>query len=161
MAEIPLSKGKFAIVDDADYERISQFKWYINNSGYAVRKEPSPNVNGKRVYGKTVFMHRQINETPDGMFTDHLNSDRLDNRRHNLRNCTKSQNRMNTSSRGGSSKYKGVTWFARDKKWKAQSSYGGRHNHLGHFENEEDAALAYNFFALANFGEYAQLNTVG
>src|ERR1035437_132783 len=80
---IPLTgykgKGKFAIVDNEDYEFLNQFNWYMTDNGYAVYRHLA---NGTK---RTVRMHRLINKTPKGLVTDHINQDKLDNRKSNLR----------------------------------------------------------------------------
>ncbi len=99
MKKIPLTQGKFALVDDEDFEYLNQWKWKFL-SGYAARKK------GK----KTIYMHRLVNNTLDNKSTDHINMNKSDNRKENLRSSTSSQNKFNRDSMGGSSKYKGVSW---------------------------------------------------
>ena len=96
---IPLTQGKFAIVDDDDYEWLKQWKWCLSKSGYAVR---GTNCKPKQ---KIVFMHRQIMNVLLGMQVDHKNHTRLDNRKSNLRLCTGNDNRINRI-KGGIQKYK-------------------------------------------------------
>src|SRR5688572_24444050 len=107
MKLIPLTQGKFAKVDDADYECLSQWKWMVTHYGYACRFLQKDKK--KRV----IWMHRVINNTPDGMLTDHVNHDTLDNRRENLRTATHAYNNHNSRKRvdGVTSSYKGVYWF--------------------------------------------------
>lgn len=150
MKQIPLSKGCAALVDDVDFDMLMQWKWCYN-TGYAVRTDYS---SGKP---KRIYMHRLIMETPSGMETDHINSNRLDNRRSNLRVCTHQQNCMNVLP-VGASKYKGVTWHKGDRKWQSSIFVDGKLKYLGSFKSEEDAALAYNFAALEAFGEFAKQN---
>lgn len=93
MKQIPLTQGKFAIVDDEDYEELSKYKWCAiyspkTKSFYASRRAL---VNGKK---KPIAMHRQILDFPDKL-VDHINKDTLDNRKNNLRICSYSQNNMN------------------------------------------------------------------
>lgn len=156
---LPLTNGKFAFIDNDDYDCLSKHNWYVNCGGYPARKV-SYRENGKRVY-KTIFMHRVVNKTPDGLVTDHVNGDKLDNRKSNLRSCTHTQNMCNVTSRKNTtSKYKGVTWWARDKKWKAQARLHNITRHLGYFDTQEEAALAFNKFCKDNHGEFARLNDV-
>lgn len=75
------------VVDDQDFDSLNKLKWYLSSTGYAVR----------RMKGKTTYMHRIICNTPDGLFVDHINRNRLDNRRSNLRNVTWAENRNNIS----------------------------------------------------------------
>ena len=151
---IPLSQGKFAKVDDCDYDRISKHKWSVSVS-CAIRMSY---VTGK---AKSVLMHREIMSTPDGMETDHINGDRLDNRRANLRICTHGENQQNRRAKiWGGSGYKGVCWITKDKKWRAQIKVGGRVVYIGQYDNPKDAAIAYNKEAEKYFGEYARLNNI-
>jgi hypothetical protein len=156
MKQIPLTKGKFAIVDDEDFEFLSQWKWCAACGGkYAGRYET---INGKRT---GILMHRVIAKTPLGMDTDHINMDKLDNRKINLRVCTRRQNLMNKKSEPNStSKFRGVFLNKKLNKWSAQIKVEGKRTHLGTFKNEEDAAQAYNFVAFEHFGEFARLNIV-
>jgi hypothetical protein len=130
--KVPLANGQFAIVDDEDFELVSRFKWHLlkmHNKpiGYAV---------------SNVRMHRLIIDVPHDMYVDHINGDPLDNRRCNLRICTNSQNQQNTASRGGSSKYKGVSFNKKSGKWKAAFLFEGRHYYCGLWDCEDKAARA-------------------
>lgn len=148
---IELTQGKFALVDAEDYERLSKYKWHCHH-GYAVRNEKQPN--GKR---KTLPMHRQILETPLP-FVDHINLDRLDNRKSNLRGCSASENQANRGAvRNG---YKGVYRIHKSNGWAAQIRVKGKLHYLGHHPSEEMAALAYNKAALQFFGPFARLNNL-
>ena len=158
MKQIPLSKGKFALVDEDDFEFLNQWKWQCMANGYAVRGHFLGKIDGK-YKSKIIYMHRFINKTPDGLETDHINNDRLDNRKANLRTVTRSQNGRNVSpKKTGSSKYKGVSWHPQRKKWVAWIKYKEKQTYLGIFKSEVDAALAYNFAAIEHFGEHAGLN---
>jgi len=160
MKKIPLTQGKFALVDDEDFEWLNQWKWYYSKvgkdgiGGYAMRKF---RVNGKQ---KTIRMHRLINNTPDGMDTDHDNGNKLDNRRKNLRDATTSQNQINRKKGRGnySSRFKGVFWHKVTKKWHAQITLNGKRIHLGLFVSELAAAAAYDEAAIKFHGEFASLN---
>ena len=161
MAEIPLSKGKVAIVDDADLANVSIYKWHaVEKKGtwYAARSETTGRYRHRQVY-----MHREILGLAPKVGTDHVNGDGLDNRRFNIRPATKAQNGRNTNGcRNRRSKFKGVSWH-RDPKMAA----GGRWRyrlHLGtrciagYARTEEEAAIGYNKLARAHFGEFARLN---
>ena len=159
MKKISLTQGKFALVDDEDYEYINQWKWCYNN-GYAVRGKYIGTLNGKE---KTiiVYMHRIINKTPDGLHTDHISMDRLNNQKNNLRDCTVSQNHMNLKSyKNSSSKFKGVNWDKNREKWYVKIIINKKHTYLGRFSCEIEAAKAYNKAATENFGEFAKLNDI-
>ena len=152
MPSIPLSKGKHTIVDAEDYEWLMQWKWMYSTTGYAIRHMT---VNGKT---KTIRMHRQILDVPIGLFADHINGNRTDNRRMNLRVCTHAENQHNYRSYKGSSIYKGVAWDTDREKWRALIKVNRKSFFLGRYATQEDAARAYNAAALKYFGEFAQLN---
>ena len=158
--KICLSQGKSALVDSDHYEMLSKWKWCFHHTGYAVRT-----IKTKLPYGRRkshmVFMHRVVNGTPKGMYTDHINGDKLDNRKGNLRSATKAQSSMNTSPhKKSSSRHKGVVFHKKLGKWQSQIRINGKQKHLGVFEHEDDAALAYNSAAKKHFGEFAKLNNV-
>ena len=158
MKRIPLTNGKFAIVDDEDYERLSQYSWYTSkgrNTYYARRSIKEDNK------WKVRFMHHDIINVPIGFQTDHKNRKGYDNRKDNLRICTHAQNiqnsKLNKNSRY-SSCYKGVVWFKRTKKWRAYIKKKNVFTSLGYYKNEIDAAKAYDCKAKELFGEFACTN---
>jgi hypothetical protein len=137
-----------AIVDAADYEWLSGYTWTLCG-GYALRHSG----------GKNFFMHREIMHAPPGMVVDHINGNRLDNRRCNLRLCTRAQNVRNAAKRPGClSQYKGVSRDRRHNRWFATIYFEGRSIALDHFDDEAEAARAYDRAALELFGEFAWLN---
>lgn len=147
---IQLTQGQVAIVDNDDYEWINQWKWYyrrVSYTGYAVRRS------------KRIYMHRVVLNAPPDMEVDHVDGDGLNNCKCNLRLCTHSENLYNSKKRKRcSSKYKGVSWYARCRKWRAYIAPNGRHHHLGYFDSEKDAATAYDNAATKFFGDFAWLN---
>jgi hypothetical protein len=154
---IPLTRDMFAKVDERDYDELAQFNWtYGTGGGYVTRQIPCMR-NGERAQ-KLAYMHRVIMQTPAGMVTDHINHDTLDNRRSNLRVCTRAENSRNQSKYLGAkaSAYKGVkrTTGVRRESWEARV----RKNYLGCYATEEEAALAYDRAAEAMYGEFACLN---
>ena len=159
MKKIPLTLGKIAIVDDADYEWLSQWKWLAvkgRYTFYAVRRFRSPN--GKL---KTEQMHRKILGLMfgDKRQGDHKNHNGLDNRRNNLRICTHAQNQQNRNpNKACTSIYKGVNWDERNKRWRARIRIKGRLTHLGLFYSETEAAKTYDLFAKDIHGEFANTN---
>ena len=150
---IPLTKGFVTIVDEGDYDWLMQWKWCFCN-GYAIRGH------GGRKNRDYIYMHRLIMNFPNSKEIDHINGNKLDNRRSNLRISTRLQNGSNIGKRNGVSKYKGVSWHKGDGKWVAQIHPNRIHIHLGCFDNEEDAAFAYNKAAKKHFGEFARLNEI-
>jgi len=150
MKQIKLTKDKIAIVDDEDYKYLMQWEWYAFKTGnhwYAARSN-NPGI---------VLMHREIVKTPEGLMTDHINHNGLDNRRENLRICTNQQNQWNQKLKGMSS-YKGVVWNKNAKKWYARIKKFGKIIHIGTFLDEEEAARAYDGKAKELFGKFANLN---
>ncbi|MCK5611583.1 HNH endonuclease [Candidatus Pacearchaeota archaeon] len=152
MKQIELTRGFTTIIDDADCDLVPPISWQVNqnyNTCYAMGI----------LDGKRVFVHRLIMNARKGQIIDHVNGDGLDNRRCNLRFCTPSQNQQNSRKRAGcSSKYKGVSWVKREKKWRAAIKYKGKSSTLGHYDNESDAARVYDKKAKEIFGEFARLN---
>lgn len=161
MKVIPLNRGYSAIVDDEDYSLVSQFHWHAlvkpNRVCAALSK------NHEKQFG-TIYMHRILMKPPKNMVVDHINHDALDNRRCNLRVCTHSQNHANQRKRKkNSSRFKGVRYshYQQGKKrWEALIGWKGRQRFIGKFNNEEDAAIAYNVAAQLFFGPFACLNDV-
>lgn len=140
------------MVDDEDYELLAKRKWYFGGRGYVVSA-------GKEENKKVLYrMHRLILNPPPGMVVDHINRDRLDNRRSNLRICTHQQNLWNQERKIGqkTSRYKGV-WRRKDK-WRACIVKDGKTLHLGTHSSPEEAAMAYNLSAIKMHGEFARLN---
>jgi hypothetical protein len=152
MKTINLSQGKVAVVDDIDFDLISQYHWYYHN-GYA----EAHTKNGQAAFS----MHRLIFglRPGDGLDVDHINHDTLDNRRCNLRVCTRSQNTMNSrKSTHNTSGYKGVYWRKSKRRWLAHIKLDGVDRYIGYFHTAEDAAHAYDQKAKQLFGEFACLN---
>lgn len=147
---IPLSKGKFAIVDDEDFERVNQFKWGLLQGRYAQR-----NASAKNPYGR---MHRFILQAPPELNVDHINGNGLDNRKCNLRLCTQAQNVQNSKMpKTNVSGFKGVSQV-KSGNWRAQISVDNTSKALGTFKTKEEAARAYDRAALEYYGEFARLN---
>jgi hypothetical protein len=147
---IPLTKGKFAIVDAEDYEWLSRYKWHAmgGSNPYACRKKN----------GRTILMHRMILKPPPGMVVDHINGNGLDNRKCNLRICTHAQNMRNRPAVGGTSTFKGVRWDTKSHKWLATICLNYRCICIGYFDDEIEAARAYDRKAAELFGPFAYLN---
>jgi hypothetical protein len=157
MRTIPLSQGYVALVDDADYERVSQFKWSATKTKtnvYGIRKVRLPN-------GRTTsqMLHRFImGVTHPRVDVDHKDHNGLNNQRQNLRLCVRGENNGNSRKTRGSSRYKGVSWDSGRKLWRADIRVHDKPIYLGRFSEECDAALAYDAAARANFGVMAHCN---
>lgn len=151
MKEFPLNKGRFALVDDDIYEKLIAlgYKWHVSRFGYAIR------FNGR----KCQWLHRFVTDCPAGLEVDHIDRNRLNNQRSNLRLCNKVQNQGN---RPGSRKtgFKGVIHRMRNKhrKWEAYITKGGKCHSLGCFSDQIEAAKAYDSAAREHFGEFALVN---
>lgn len=142
-------EGKVALVDDDDFESVSRFNWFFSSAGYAVA-----NVQ-KNGCIFTLCMHRLIMDARDGEELDHINHDPLDNRRCNLRFCTRSQNVANTRKHSNNkSGFKGVSWHKSSMKWRAVINMNGKHTHIGSFVNIEDAVAAHALKSIEVFGEF-------
>lgn len=154
MIEIKLTQGKVAIVDDDCPIDILKMKWYYG-SKYAVR---NMNIGGKII---KIILHRLILDAPKGMQVDHINGNRLDNRRENLRICTQAENCKNRKeSKNNTSGYKGVSICSQTKKYKAVIQLNRKKIFLGRFKTAKEAAIAYNEAAVKYHGEFANLNKI-
>lgn len=153
MKYISVGHGLFATVDDEDYPAMSIITWHIqkgHKTYYAATNVPR----GDGRYS-TVGMHRMINNTPDGMHTDHRDGNGLNNTRLNLRTATRSQNAQNRSpNQGGTSPYKGVHWRKERSRWIAAIRIDGKLHRIGSFHDEQAAAMAYKERAAQEFGEF-------
>jgi hypothetical protein len=154
MSEIPLTHGMVALVDEADFEEVSRYKWHAFRSGPRWYARRNRLASEDRPDGLEL-MHRRIARTPPGMDTDHINGNGLDNRRANLRHATRAQNAKNRApNRSGSSIHKGVFWHGQSKRWRASIQVDKRRIHLGNFVDEAAAAKAYERAAELHFGQF-------
>lgn len=144
------TKGEEILFDKEDYEKIKNVCWGKNKGGYAygsLRDDPQH---------KSVFMHRIVIDCPKGLFVDHINGIKTDNRKENLRIVTMAQNEMNKGTRKDSSSgCKGVTWNKKSKKWLARISVDKVRYCLGYFDKFEDAVQARREAEKKYYGEYA------
>lgn len=148
---IPLTKGAFAIVDADDFERLNRYKWHalhVRSQWYA-RRAPG---------GRVIMMHREIMQPPDGMVVDHIDGNGLNNRKCNLRICTQQQNMQNRRPLARSSAFKGVSFYTQTGKWHAEITLDGKKIYIGSYDDEIEAARAYDRKAIELFGEFAYLN---
>ena len=126
---IPLAKGGFTQVDEADQEWAKNYNWWKNDDGYAITSYQENYIK------HTLLLHRVCNQTPEVLYTDHINRDRLDNRRSNLRTIDKSQNAHNTTAHKDSkSGIKGVSWNAEKKSWDSRIMIQGIVYNLGRYK---------------------------
>jgi hypothetical protein len=158
MKEIHITKGKVAIVDDADYDLLSRYKWYAattRNKWYAETTLPQR---------RNVRMHSMLLPPIPGKRVDHINGDGLDNRRDNLRLATQRQNNFNrikcltVMGKSLTSKFKGVSWDQKRGKWRANINIFRKQKSMGRFDDEYLAARCYDLIAQQLFGEFACLN---
>lgn len=155
MKEIPLTRGKTALVDDDDYEELSQHKWYAMTSRglwYAVRRIGN---------NSSVLMHRIILGVPTGVLTDHRDGNGLNNQKYNLRRADHSLNALNRSSQANNTTgFKGVNLRTggRRKPYRATIQIGGKFTYIGSYVTAEEAAHAYDAVARELHGEFACLN---
>ncbi len=155
MKELKLSNSDIpAIVDDDCWDYLSKWPWNVSSSGTI---QYSYTKNYKR---RHVSLGSAIMGKPFELF-DHKDRDPFNNQRNNLRPCTRSQNEANKPKKGGTtSQYKGVYWDSTRQKWQAQICINRNKKALGRFDNEIDAAKAYNIEAAKLYGEFAVLNSI-
>lgn len=156
---VPLANNRgFVLIDAEDYELVSKHRWHILIAKHTSYANAKTKIDNKWT---TVQMHRLIMSAPKDKQVDHRDGNGLNNRKENLRLCTNHQNSMNKKKhRKWSSKYRGVHWHKKSKKWYAGIRVKGNRIHLGVFKDEIDAAEAYNEGAIKHFGEFANLNEI-
>ena len=157
MKQIPLTGkhgiGKFALVDNEDFDRVNQYRWWL----WKVGNDYYPTG---WIGNKNIPLHQFITGAKN---VDHRNGNTLDSQRLNLRICTHQQNCCNRKkcSISSRSQYKGVRWSTQMKKWQSYITSKGKSIYLGSFEEEINAAQAYNDAATVHHGEFARLNLIG
>jgi hypothetical protein len=155
---IKLTRGKYAIVDVEDFERLNKYKWHCAHYDYAKRAISKKFGKGKRQV--EVYMHKVVCPVPAGMIVDHINRNSLDNRKVNLRAATQKQNVWNRKfiRKGGKTRYNGIRWDKNREKWQVRLVVNGRRESFGYYADEIEAAKAYDQVAKKYRGEYAFLN---
>ncbi len=155
MRYINLNKGARAVVDDKDYDALSKFTWFLSDTGYAVSTRWKDNK------AHRVRMHREVYGKTKAKYMDHINGNKLDNRRENLRECSNSENMRNRPApSNNTSGYKGVFFCKQKGKYVAKIKLNYKENHLGTFSSKEEAAVAYNEGAKRLFGPFAWVNPI-
>jgi hypothetical protein len=169
--KITLTQGKFALIDDEDFERVNQYKWYVNGNrasrtiqiGYKDPTKPKNSSNQKKTH---IMMHRFILNVSKNQEIDHKDGNGFNNQKSNLRACTSSQNKFNRKKRV-SSIYKGIEYvlsykhgkkYAREKPWMARTQMNGKRFFIGYYHTPIEAAKAYDLKARELFGEFAKTN---
>lgn len=156
--EVKLTNSdQVALIDHDDLKNVAKYKWKLEK-GYAVTML-NWYEGGKR-RGKTTRMHQLIINPAEGLVTDHINMDKLDNRKENLRLVTPQQNMWNkkTSRKTPSSIYKGVSYCKQTNKWKVSLTIDGKCKTLGRFREEADAAMVFDYHAKQVHGDYGCYN---
>jgi len=154
-----MAQPRYAKVDPADYERLRKHEWFTRkgrNCFYAQGCVPAGKAGKKRL----IYMHQMVIKVPDGMVSDHINLEGMDNRSANLRPATHSENMRHRKKFLGAmySKYKGVHWHKLQKRWYARITFERKPIHLGCFRDEIEAAKAYDNAARKYHAEFACLN---
>lgn len=152
---LKLNKNASTLVDQDTYDKYGHLTWFLSDTGYAMASTYNPET--KKV-GK-IRLHRLVMDNPKSKMIDHINGDKLDNRKANLRVCTNADNMRNRpKTKTNHSGYKGVIFHYN--KWKATIKVNYKQIYLGRFTKKEDAAKAYNEAALEHFGQFAYLNKI-
>lgn len=151
MKEITLVSGMKCFVDDCNYEKLNTYRWYHIKGGntYYARRLIVKN-------GKNTFVNMQRDILPNAKEIDHEDRNGLNNQLHNLRECSHSDNQKNRKGYGAS-KYLGVSKHLNNK-WLARININGKQKHIGIFNNEIDAANAYNKAVLETGNTFYNLN---
>lgn len=159
MKHVNLTKGQKTMVDDADYDHLTQWNWHFGANGYAVREQHLGMKDGKRIR-RTVLMHRELVDAPKGLDVDHVNENKLDNRRSNIRLATRSQNKANMRAvKRKDNLPMGVTFnpSPRSKQpYMARVCMNGKSYFVGNFYQLKDAVSAYAAKKKELYGDFAK-----
>lgn len=158
MALWKLSQGKVMLYDEEDFDLLAKYHWYAQKQGtnwYAC-------ANTRKVSGERTIVgaHSVLLNPAGGLIVDHINHDGLDNRRENLRVCTKGENLRNKIPTKATSNYKGVSWHKQSQKWLSRIKLDRKIVHLGMYDLEVHAARAYDIAAKEYHKEFAYLNNI-
>jgi len=155
---IALTKGYACLIDAEDFDKVMAVakRWHASTQGSGIYATTKIRIGGKQRHQS---IHRVVMDAPSEMLVDHINHDTLDNRKANLRIVTKQQNQCNVLPRKGNwSKYKGVCYNTRVNRWVAYINHLGKREYLGYFNNEMDAAMAYDKASIRLHGEFGYRN---
>ena len=147
---------KQALVSDEDFDRVSSLTWHEKTGGYARNTVHLGKLNGRQKL-RHVTMHRFIMGAGKGQIVDHINGNKLDNRRENLRFCTKSQNNAHGINlyKNSTSGLRGVHFHKRDRVWSTKIQVNKLPIHLGYFDTKEEAYATYVAASQLYFGEFS------
>jgi hypothetical protein len=156
MKLIPLTQGQFAIIDNDDFERVNQFKWYANKAPNTFYANRQVQINRKR---QTIHLHRFILNLDTKFLVDHVDGNGLNNQKSNLRTCTNQENSRNKRlSKKGTSSFKGVHYDKKYDKFEAQIKINYNSNFIGYNTDELICAKFYDAVARFYFKEFAKCN---
>lgn len=156
---VPLTQGKFALVDPADATAANAYAWHLADRG---KNQYAACSALRRSGGGVLYLHRLLMQPAAGQHVDHINGDGLDCRRANMRLCTNAENRRNMRKTHGVSQFKGVA-FSRtntNRCWESYIWFEDKKIALGHYATEEEAARAYNAAAIIYHEQFANLNKI-
>lgn len=155
MKKISLTSNKFTLIDDVDFDKINKYKWYFDGR-YAYKNFYNKILKKTLPFG----LHRYILnlKRKDGKEVDHINGNKLDNRRCNLRICTKSENKQNRNLKTNTSGYNGVR--KKRNKWETKIIKNYKYYHIGIYDDPELAAIAYDLTAIGLYGFNAKTNII-
>lgn len=152
---IVTKRSEKILIDESDFDKVKDYAWSTNATGYAYAY-----VKGSgRKNRKTITMHRLLMNPGKGLRVDHVNRNKLDNRRSNLRICTNSQNLGNSTGYSKKTKFKGLDLLPTGR-WRARINIGGKSIHLGVAKTEREAASMYDEAAVKHYGEFALTNKI-
>jgi hypothetical protein len=153
--KLPLSKNKYALVDDEDYPKVSKHKWFVIQRGKSEHACRTVIENGNK---RTEYLHRALLNPNSNEVVDHINGNGLDNQKANLRLCTKQQNSWNSDKNTKNvSGYKGVSFEKTTGKWRVRIRKDGKSYSYGLYEQAEEASKVYLEKAQELFGQYARI----
>jgi hypothetical protein len=144
--------GNYALVDNVDFYRLNKFKWCSSARFGKLKNINFYAISNPKTY---LYLHRMVLMAKKNQIIDHINGNGLDNRRSNLRFCTKSQNNVNKKSFNNTSGFYGVYWDKKNKKFRSVIGCKGKRYHLGRFITAKEASIAYEKKSIKLFGKFA------